>query len=209
MISARTGIRAVQVGIFSLIAISGMVFAYLWINNFRLKPEYSFYVSFKEPKYIHVGTEVIYRGIPVGTVSKIKFSKDFENTILKLDINEKNLKLNKNIRVLIQELNFVGKKTVTLLAAKEASTELIQNGDQIKGIDSPGFVEMQMYTNKLLVNIDSIFKNNEISESYSDVNELINHYKCIAEKFDYVLEQDRPAMKMFFGAPLKDFNCKL
>ncbi|NQY81328.1 MAG: MCE family protein [Candidatus Caenarcaniphilales bacterium] len=213
MISAKTGIRAFQVGLYSLIAIVGIAFAYLWVNHFRLKPEYSFYVSFIEPKYIRKGTEVVYRGIPVGKVSDIKFSKDFERTLLKLDIDKKNLILNKNINILIQELNFVGKKTVTLLPSKLISDEYIQNGDLIQGIDSPGFVELQMYSNKLLASMDSLMSNkesfNKVGTSLNNIDKVVNHYNCLADKLDFVLEQERPAMKLFFGSPLKEFSCNI
>ena len=209
----KTGIRAFTVGLFTLLALAALIFAYLWINHFRLKPDYSFYVVFMEPKYIRKGTEVIYRGIPVGKVANIKFSSDFDQTLMKININEEGLKLDKNTRVIIQELNFVGKKTVTLMPPDISSDQYVEDGETLVGLDSPGFVQMQIYANKLLMSMDSMFSNHEnfqkIDHSLKNINQVINHYNCIADKFDHVLEQDKPAMKMFFGSPLKDFSCEI
>ena len=238
--SAKTEHKAFSVGLFSIIGIALLIFTYLWVNNFRLKPNYSFYVSFLEPKQISAGTEVIFRGVVVGKVSEIKFSEDFLKTIIKLDITQKGLRLPKDVNVLITESSLIGQKIVSIMLPNHYSfrnalttnkltsnniqtkldnenslPELIENGDLITGIDSPGFIEMQLFANRILRSMDKMLSGDQGEETLDNVNQtfdgidvLVQQYNCLAQRLDYIFEQNKPALKMLFGNPSENFKCE-
>lgn len=79
--------------------------------------------------------DAYYRGYKVGEVSKTILSADQKYIEFQLEIYYKNLKLPKNVAILLRTENFYGKKYLDIHYPENPSTEILKNGDSIEGLD--------------------------------------------------------------------------
>ncbi len=129
--------------IFLLIALFGAVFFMVFTTvRCHLLPHIT--VKFKDLRPFHRHINVYYKGYKIGKTCKIRPSEDYQNTLVKVVIYEKNLKLPSNTTAILKKEKHLRTKIdyLELVYPEEPAGAYLQNNDVIEGtstVDAESF----------------------------------------------------------------------
>ncbi len=129
--------------IFLLIALFGAVF-FLIFSTVRCHLLPHITVKFKDLRPFHRHINVYYKGYKIGKTCKIRPSEDYQNTLVKVVIYEKNLKLPANTTAILKKEKHLRTKIdyLELVYPEEPAGAYLQNNDVIEGtstVDAESF----------------------------------------------------------------------
>lgn len=143
--------RAAIVGSFVVLTIVFLLFSVMWIKNFSLRPAYSFFVRFKEPPYITMGSPAYFRGVKVGKIGAVELSPDNRSVYVRIDIRDKELKLPVNTRISIHTEGITGVIYFILAYPSDTvpSSIAIEDGMVVQGVEPFNWEKVQRYITKM------------------------------------------------------------
>lgn len=167
---------------------------------------------------------VYFRGYKVGEVSDVKLSEDQKHVLFYINIYYKDLKLPKNIAIILKTEDIYGARFLSISYPKNPSSELLSDGDVIKGtatydrIDK--YLVQELETGKLKILVDNLIDLtnfadkalkgdnteliNDIKKSGGDVGTILGNIREILD--DPQVKRDIKSTISYSSKSLKDLN---
>lgn len=146
----KTREKALPVGLFIILGLVILVGGVLWIRNFLQRPDYQFYVAYKNPSRVTAGVPVYFRGVQVGRVLTVFLDRDHDFAMVEIGITEDRLKIVKGAEITVQTEGITGQRYVNIStdAAEEAElagvdANYIQDGAIVRGKDNVTWEKIQ------------------------------------------------------------------
>ena len=208
-----------------IIGILLVVFCGYIFFNFMTKPEMTVIIAYSETPpiiqhFLRRDITAYYRGYNVGKVSKVGLSKDQKHINFYLEIYYKHLQLPKNTSIILKTEDLYGARYFDLRYPKHPSSELLSNGDVIKGYAAydrlDKYLMTEFKTGKLkkiednLIDITNILKNylgennSDIKEAKYDTTIILNNLREIIS--DPHLKQGLKSIIISSSRSVKDIN---
>jgi phospholipid/cholesterol/gamma-HCH transport system substrate-binding protein len=152
--------------------------------------EYKLYITFDQAPGVNEGTPVRKSGILIGRVSKVTFSEDDTKVEVVAAIQEKfHLRKNELCRV---QSNLLGDASLEFVRSPDrtASTELLKNGDRLRGVYSPE-------PTQLIANIQEKFDSTitSVQNTSGDLSAASKKLAVTLDTVNSVLDQNRDGFK--------------
>jgi|GEM_PF-1895340 len=211
--------------IMSLFIIFGGYFLYKTIH----KPQMTIIVKFGDvppilQNFPRGNITVYYRGYKVGEVSKVALSDDQKNILFYVEIDYKNLKLPKNIDIILKTEDLYGARFFSISYPKNPSSELLSDGDVMQGTAAyerlDKYLMAEFETGKLKILLDNMLVltdvmkgalkgNNEellssIKKSSGDIETILDDLKEIID--DPQVKKDIKSTIKYSSSTIKGLN---
>lgn len=123
-----------RAGLFVIISLFITFYGVLWLRYFSIKPAISVVAEFTNSGPLSKGLQVYFKGISIGRISDVKYSKDFTNTLVYIDIFKKDINIPKKSYAEIKTEGLTGQKYIDLEPyGGKFDGELLATGDIIWG----------------------------------------------------------------------------
>jgi ABC-type transporter Mla subunit MlaD len=174
-----------KAGLFIIFSLLITFYGILWLRYFSITPAMNIIITFTNSGPMSKGIQVYFKGISVGRVSDINYSKDFTNTLVYIDIYKKDVKIPKNSFAEIKTEGITGQKYIDLEPpANIIDGELISNGDILKGkpkYDLNDIANMAVKEinsgkiDKMMTSIQNSLENTEkVTKSMAEITDSFN-----------------------------------
>jgi ABC-type transporter Mla subunit MlaD len=175
-------------GLIIIISFLLFILAGFSVYKYEHKPQMTIIVKYRDVPPIIKGflrgdITVYYRGYKVGKVSKFALSGDQQSVLFYLEIYYKNLKLPKNIGMILKTEDIYGARYFSISYPKNPSPQLLSNGDVIKGTATyerlDKYLVAQFETGKLKILVDNLIDLTNFMDIAlkSNKNEFLNEFK--------------------------------
>jgi ABC-type transporter Mla subunit MlaD len=197
--------------------------------NCNYKPQMTLAVTFTDAppivqNFFRGTITAYYRGYKVGKICKVALSEDQKLVIFYLKIDYKNLKLPKNVEIILRTEDVFGARYISVNYPEHPSSEYLSDGDVIKGFASyeriDKFLVTELKTGKLkklidnLINLTTVLDKalttgntefaSEIKKSGADVGIIINNLKEIIS--DPQVKRDIKSTIHYSSKSMKSLN---
>lgn len=98
------------------------------------QPYKTVYISFQELGPVDKGLGAYYRGLKVGKVRKVGFTKDFKKTLITVDVYEKDFNLPLNTQVLVKIEPETSRKYLAFIYPEKPSEKILVEGSVLEGL---------------------------------------------------------------------------
>jgi phospholipid/cholesterol/gamma-HCH transport system substrate-binding protein len=173
-----------KVGVFSLLAIIGLIAGYTWLTNSLEMQNYQrVQISFQQAAGLEKGTGVYIRGINCGKVSKVRLRRAdvLVDILLRDEIN-----LTQNSSFIITDSGLVGSKIIKIVLAENSQPldlEKIQQGE-----NSPQLADLITQAGNLMGRLTQLFA--EDAEFISDLENMVANGNATFQKMDNLISQN-------------------
>ncbi|MDD3013753.1 MAG: MlaD family protein, partial [Candidatus Gastranaerophilales bacterium] len=216
--------RLMAVALFLLLIFGGF-FVYKTIH----KPQMTIIVKFGDTPPIlqnfpRRDITVYYRGYKVGDVSKVELSGDQKYILFYVEINYKNLKLPKNIDIILKTEDLYGARYFSISYPKNPSSQLLSDGDVMEGTAAyerlDKYLIAEFETGKLKILLDNMLvlteamkgalkSNNgellsEIKKSSSDIGIILSNLREIID--DPQVKSDIKSTIKYSSSSIKELD---
>jgi len=213
----------------TVIALLLIIFGVYILFKIIHKPQKTIIVTFSDvppiiQDFLREDITVYYRGYKVGDVSEIKLSDDQKKIVFYIGIHYKNLKLPRNIGMILKTEDIFGARYFSISYPKNPSTELLSDGDTIEGTAAYERIDKYLVgefeTGKLKIIMDNLViltntltgalkGNNEelissIKNSSGDVEVILNNIKDIIA--DPQVKTDIKSAIKYSSSSIKDLS---
>jgi len=152
--------------------------------------EYKLYITFDQAPGVSDGTPVRKSGILIGRVTNVSFSDEDTKVEVTVAIQDK-FRLHKNELCRVQS-NLLGDASLEFVRSPDraASTELLKNGDKLKGVYTPEPAQ-------LIANIQDKFDStiSSVQSTSSDLSAASRKLATTLDTLNQMLEQNRDGIK--------------
>jgi len=134
---AKVSNNAFPVGLFIILALVLLVGGILWLRDFSLRPQYTFFVTYKRPTRLIAGNPIYFRGIRVGRIEKVALAADTNSTDVTMGIFANKLRLSKTVHIHTREELISGQRYIEIVPPDQpvVGEDYIHNGDKLVGIE--------------------------------------------------------------------------
>lgn len=178
--TTKRKVPVLSVGLFLLAGLTllgWMILQYGGTN--KVQEGYVVNVEFKDASGIIKGGLVRLAGANVGYVLETPELTP-NNTVTVPLVLQENLELPANTRFEIISLSLLGDKAIYLRIPKEASPNILKEGDSIVGKSPDGLGDVQSKAEQIL---------DKTNETFADLTVTLNEYRGVAEKLNVSLER--------------------
>lgn len=168
-------------GLFIIFSIAILLFCIVWLRYFAIFPDMIIIAKFRNPGPLSVGVQTYYKGICIGKVKKLEYTKNLNHTLVYIDIYIKNLKMPNNSIAEIQVEGITGQKYVDIVPQGVPSATLIKNNDMIVGKSIFGITDFQYYLQEQVTS-------GRIERILSDIEGTLERSQKLAENLEVITD---------------------
>ncbi len=151
---------------FALIAVLGVVYVgarYVHLNYMLGFGQYQVKVAMKETGNVSKGSEVTYRGVPVGTVGASDITPD--GVVVTLEMDSSKPKVPSDAKAVVADRSAIGEQYVDLVPSR-AGGPYLRNGSVIDGAETP------MPVQDLLASVNTFASTTDLKDLTTTITEL-------------------------------------
>lgn len=160
-----------KAGIFVIASLTLLIFCVLWIRHFALAPKMKITAVFQNPGPMQKGVQAYFKGINIGSVTDLDYSKDFQNSLIHITIYNKDVDIPDNSYARIKMEGITGQKYVDIIPKKIPSKTMLSDNQQIQGVSGVGFSQITDFLvdeiksgrmESIMANSDELLKNTNL-----------------------------------------------